>query len=71
VALFKWDLTARSVKVQHPVTNRQYVCPLVFEDITAMRADSRTWPWEILRILDEIMAFLDLSSNQLELPIAR
>ena len=71
VAQFVWDLAARTVRVIHPVSNREYACPLVFEDVTSMRADSRTWPFELIQILDELLVFLDVTSSQLELPIAR
>ena len=68
-AVFKWDLSKRSVVVRHPSQEREYQCPLVFEDVTAMRPDCQTWPGEILQILEELGAFLELTGSQLELPI--
>lgn len=71
VAEFRWDLPNRSVKIFHPRLQKEFSCPLVFEDITSMRSDSRTWPWELVRIVEDILVFLDLTSSQLVLPIAR
>jgi len=71
VAEFCWDLASRSIKILHPRSRKEFPCPLVFEDITTMRSDSRTWPWELVRILEDILVFLDLTSSQLALPIAR
>lgn len=71
VAIFQWDLASRSVRVRHPVNGKEFSCPLVFEDVTSMRADTRTWPWELVKIVEDILVFLDLSSSQLALPIAR
>ena len=71
VAQFRWDILTRSVQVSHPAAERAYSCPLVFEDVTTMRADSRTWPGEIVRIIDELMVFLGVSAAPMELPIAQ
>ena len=71
VALFRWDLASRSVRIKHPRRDEEFSCPLVFEDITSMRADTRTWPWELVKIVEDILVFLDLSGSQLSLPIAR
>lgn len=71
IAIFRWDLTNRSIKITHPRTLQEFSCPLVFEDITGMRGDSRTWPWELVKIVEDILVFLELSSSQLSLPMAR
>ncbi len=70
VATFRWDLAKRCVVVNTSSSTEEYNCPLVFEDITSMRSDVRTWPWEITQIIEELMVFLNLTSSQLELPIA-
>jgi hypothetical protein len=71
VAQFRWDMLTRSVQVSHPAAEAPYSCPLVFEDVTSMRADSRTWPGEIVRIIDELMVFLGVTTGSMELPIAQ
>lgn len=71
VAQFKWDLMSRAVQVTHPASDRAFSCPIVFDDVTEMRSDPRTWPGEIVRVIDELMVFLDISNSQLQLPLAQ
>ncbi len=70
VVPFRWDLTGRSVRISHPKSEKEYECPLVFEDVTSLRRDARTWPRELLRVLDEILLFLEVTKSQIELPLA-
>jgi hypothetical protein len=59
-AVFKWDLHARQVKVSSPKRDQEFSCSLVLNGLPTMRTDIRTWPPEVLSIVEEITAFLDL-----------
>ncbi len=71
VAEFRWDILSRSVQVTHPAADKAFSCPVVFDDVTEMRTDARTWPGEIIRLVDELMVFLEISTSQLQLPLAQ
>lgn len=83
LSIFRWDLATRSVKVVGPRRAREiahtaetadaqeFECPLVFDDVTSLRSDARTWPRELTKVLDDLLVFLDLSKSQIELPLAQ
>ena len=71
VATFSWDLHARSITIRRVGVERDYQCPIVFEDVTTMRPDSRTWPWELIQIMEQLATFLGVAASQLELPIVK
>ncbi|RMG41452.1 MAG: hypothetical protein D6719_08520 [Candidatus Dadabacteria bacterium] len=71
VALFRWNIGARHLQIFHPYRDESMPCDILLEGIASMRADSKTWPEELLSILQEILLFLEIDESQLQLPIAR
>lgn len=71
VVLFKRDLSARAIQVIHPTNGKILSCECVIEGITNMRSDSKTWPYELVEIIEQILTFLEISDGQLMLPIAK
>ena len=71
VALFRWDLTNRVVKLHHPREKTVLACALLLSGVSSMRSDVRTWPAELVSIVEEIAAFLGVEVGQLPLQIAK
>ena len=71
VALFRWEVAARSIKIMSPNSSESYSCDFMLEDITSMRPDPNTWPAELTSSLDRLLQFLDLPLGQQRLPLAR
>ncbi len=71
VSIFKWDLHTRTVKVQHPESREWFSCEFILERVSSMRNDSKTWPAEIVSQVRSLLSFLDISEDQLQLPLAR
>jgi hypothetical protein len=71
IATFSVDINERCIKIRHPKTGKLFTCELLITDISNMRSDSRTWPKEILVMLDDVLNFLDISQSQIPLPLAR
>jgi len=71
IAVFEMDINERCVKIRHPRTNKLFACELLITDISHMRSDCKTWPREIIGVLDNILAFLEISQAQIALPLAR
>ncbi|MBX7137476.1 MAG: hypothetical protein K1X83_05780 [Oligoflexia bacterium] len=71
VALFKWDVATRAVRVHHPYNGQVFNCEFVLEDVTSMRNDVMTWPVELVNVVRDLLRFLDVSETQLKLPLAR
>ncbi len=70
VALVRWDIAGRAVKVFHPQSNEVFSCGLVLEGLSSMRGEIKTWPLELLNIIEDLAAFLDINTHQLPLPVA-
>ena len=69
--LFRLDLGSRGVQITRVLANAQLSCDLLLEDISLMRADFKTWPSELLEIVDQVLNFAGVSDTQLDLPISR
>jgi hypothetical protein len=69
--IFRWDQSGGGVNIVHPRTHQVLVCDLRLEGIATMRSDIYSWPVELIEILQEILAFLDIADMQMTLPIAR
>lgn len=69
--LFQWQLDERCVRIHHPRKPEALSCELVMNRITSMRADFRTWPLELMTILDDILQFLEIPRAELLLPAAK
>jgi hypothetical protein len=69
VAVFRWDVANRAIHITHPKSDKTLACELVPEGVLAMRSDHKTWPGELISIVQGILSFLDLSSGQLKLPM--
>lgn len=70
-SVFKMDINERCVKITHPKGKAPFSCELLMTDITHMRADTKTWPREIIAVLEEILSFLQIEQIQITLPLAR
>lgn len=71
VSVFGWNKHSNDIAIENPVTGKVATYPLVFENVTQLRQDIRTWPSELSRMLEEILAFIDLAPAQVALPLAR
>ena len=70
-ATFVWDEASRSVNINHPHKAESFPCDLVVDDVLSLRSDLKTWPKEIVKVLEQISMFLGVSPDQLALPIAQ
>ncbi len=68
---FRWDMHNRCVNIQHPRKAEPMSCDLLMEGISHMRPDQRTWPRELLSVIEDVLAYLEIEQNQLTLPMAR
>jgi hypothetical protein len=68
VSLFSWNSMGNDIVVENPTTAKVASYPLVFDDVTSLRADIRSWPPELLRVVEELMAFIDLAPAQVAMP---
>ena len=71
VSVFAWNKHSNDIAIENPVSGKVATYPLVFENVTQLRKDIRTWPSELSRMLEEILAFIDLAPAQVALPLAR
>lgn len=71
IVLFQWQLEERCVQIVHPKTQAALACELVLTGISSMRSDSKTWPLELISILDDILSFLEMPRVELLFPIAK
>ena len=71
LARLSWHLHERCVKVTRSSDGEVYSCALAVDGIDGMRQEAESWPREVLYIIREILAFLDISEDQLSLPMAR
>jgi len=71
LALFQWDLNDRQVRIMHPREKKELACELYLEGIARMRSDVKTWPPELITILEDILNFLEIPAEQILLPIAQ
>lgn len=71
VAVFGIDINTRSIRIRHPREDKYLSSQLILPDIMSMRADSKTWPAEIVSAVEEILAFLDIPATQINLPLAK
>lgn len=70
-AVFRWEASNCAVRVSHPFSADSYMCNFVLENVSSMRSDVRSWPPEITQVVQELLAFLNVSETQLALPLAR
>lgn len=71
VSVFRWDVGSRSIHISHPRIDKHIACELVPEGILGMRSDYKTWPAEVLSIVQGILGFLEVGQGQLKLPIGK
>ncbi|MBN8549299.1 MAG: hypothetical protein J0M12_08300 [Deltaproteobacteria bacterium] len=71
VAVFRWDVASRAIHITHPRSNKTLSCELVPEGVLGMRSDYKTWPNELLAIVQGILSFLEIAAGQLKLPISK
>lgn len=71
IALFQMDLNERCIKIRKISTGKFYTSELMLSDVTTMRSDPRTWPQEVVRLIEDILTFLNVSQSQMSLPLAR
>jgi len=68
--LFKWDGAEYCVKVFHPSSGRYVSCEFLLDGIAHVRPDPNTWPDEIIKMVHEVLSFLDIECDQYVLPLA-
>jgi hypothetical protein len=71
VSTLKWDVNKRAIAISHPRRVDIFHCELLIPNITEMRSDHRTWSSDLLKILDEILEFLDIPKTQASLPLTQ
>lgn len=71
VSILAWNKHSNDIAIENPVSGKVAMYPLVFENVTQLRKDVRSWPSELLRMMEEILAFMDLAPSQLALPLVR
>lgn len=64
VATMRFDPTENVVVITSSQREEAYVTRLLFEGVTRMRTDPRTWPAEIISVVHEIMTFLDYAPDR-------
>jgi len=68
--LFKWDGAEYCVKVFHPTNGKFVSCEFLLDGIANVRPDPNTWPEEIVKMVQEVLSFLDIECDQYVLPLA-
>ncbi len=70
VSLFCYNEACNEIVVENPRNGKVSSYPLVFDNVTNFRTDPRSWPPELLKVLEELIAFIDLTPSQISLPIS-
>lgn len=70
-ARLEWSLHERCIVVHRSLDDRQFRCELLVDGLSAMRSDSRTWPGELLKILEDLCEFLGVYKEQVPLQVAQ
>ena len=70
VSLFCYNEACNEIVVENPRNGKVSSYPLVFDNVTSFRTDPRSWPPELLKVLEELIAFIDLAPSQISLPIS-
>jgi hypothetical protein len=68
---FQWDMAARCTHLTDVERGVVFSCPLIMENLSNMRSNYKTWPAEILSLVQEMTCFLGINDNQLSLPLAQ
>jgi hypothetical protein len=71
VAVCTWDVSKRAVMVSHPRREAVVPCGLLLDGLVDMRADPATWSRDLVGILDELLAFLDITEASSPLSAAQ
>jgi hypothetical protein len=67
---FMWDDEQAELVVHNAIDETSMRCGLLFDNIEVMRADSESWPIELIQVVDEVLMFMGITSRQLVLPLA-
>jgi len=62
-AVFRWEASARSIRVFHPRKSEVFSCEFILQDITAMRSDVATWPAELTGAAGDLVNFLGIQEK--------
>jgi len=65
VAVCTWDVSKRAVMVSHPRREAVVPCGLLLDRLVDMRGDPSTWSRDLVGILDELLAFLDIEMAEM------
>jgi len=71
ILLFKWEASARSIRIKQLSSGQEFLCGFILEDVTTMRPDPQTWPNELTSIVEEIVTCFGLAESQVRLPVAQ
>lgn len=69
--LFRWLPAEHTIRISVSRSNQSADCPLLLEDVSAMRSNHKTWPGEILRLLDDVLELIGVSGSEMAMPMAR
>ncbi len=67
VSIFEWQSERRCVEISHPHRDDSLDCGIILESIHSMRADCKTWPPELERMVETVVRFLGLEAQQMAL----
>lgn len=65
LVLARWDASLRGVQFRNTLNGKQLVTDVVVSSISNIRADCRTWPTEVVSVLEQIRYFLGLEEKDL------
>lgn len=71
VVRFRWMPSEHTIRITVSRSNESAECPLLLEDVSVMRSNHKTWPREILQLLDDVLELIGATGPELSLPIAR
>lgn len=68
---FKWNMGSRRVMIFSDNRSDYFPCEVLLDNLAQVRIDVTSWPEELLRLLDNILDFLEVPHGQLRLPLAQ
>ena len=64
---FEWKSSRRVVEVSQPQRDGTFDCGIVLPGMSAMRADYKTWPAELVGMVESMVRFLGIETQQIAL----
>lgn len=60
---FIWNLNARAIEIVNPLQPEHLACQLIMNNITSSRADIRTWPSDLITVVQKILDYLAIPQS--------